>query len=122
MAEGRAVNDRVFGSFPSQDREKPRKNAEERMPSSRLDPDEITVLRRSSLARVVVVTTSTGMPCLSQAARKSERSQFVTADAVELGRDEADAPERLFQSERVPTHDGRHFLQNSSSASMFQIT
>lgn len=121
MAEGRAVNDRVFGSFPGQDSEKSRKNTEQRMTPAHHDPDEITVLRRLiSLRRSG--NNQYRYALSSQATRKGQRSQLVAADAVELGRDKADAPERLLQSDRVPAHDGRHFLQNSSRASMFQIT
>src|SRR5262245_21372657 len=94
MAEGRTVNDRVFGSFPRQDGEKSRQNAEQRMPPAHRNPDQIAVscglisLRRSGNNQYRYALSS-------QAMRKRQRSQLVTADAVELGRDKADAPKRL---------------------------
>ena len=121
MAESRAVNDRVSRSFACEDDEKSRQNAEQRMPPAHRDPDEIAVWRRlMTLCRSG--NNQDRQALSSQTARKRECSQFIAADAVELGRDEADAPKGLFQSGRVPPHDGRHFLQNTSSASMFQIT
>ena len=120
MAECRAVNDRVFGSFPGQDGEKSRKNAEQRMTPAHRDPDEITVLRRLiSLRRSG--NNQYRYALSSQATRKGQRSQLVAADTVEHGRDKANAPNRMRQSKRSLAHDGCHFRQNSSRASIVHM-
>jgi hypothetical protein len=86
-----------------------------------LDPDDILASRRVEFT-CGDRHNQDRYAALSEPARKRQRRQLIAADAVELGRDKADAPKRLPQSSSVPTHDGRHFLQKSSRASMVQMT